>query len=198
MNAEFKKFNNYKDCILFAQNLILNNPNKEILILGSDEFTNDILDIKYKNCQIEELESEFITDDDNDRPTRLNKTVYEYAIIHENFIKQLKRYKVSKMAYIISDIKKDYDNFNNECSCEDCMNCNNNELNDDVADIIEEYASIILANSEDVYDILEDLYYKSFNSGVIAGKCENLQLLTEDIQEDLANINDDFNDEYLN
>lgn len=178
MKSECIKFHNYAEQIQFSKGVV--STGLKILLIGTEQFKRDILGDK--------------------KEIKLSKgQYYDICICEEKEIKQLtqKAKRIKNNIYVVSNDEKselilEYRKPSmNESKYDSFENCSNTELNIDIQNIIYEYIELIHANPKAIFDILAELYVESFNSGLIAGKIEQLNLLAGDIQENAEEFNID-------
>ena len=178
MNSEYSKFKSYAEQLKFWRKII--NDNIKVLLIGSEQFKKDILGNKKEN--------------------KLSKGKYNVCICEEDSIKELNKYvkKIKDNIFVVSNDEKSElilecrkpsmnENENNEEIKYE--NYYDNELSNEINDVISEYSDVILANPEEIHDILCEFYVEIFNGSRFLTKLEQLNLLHEEIQEDAEELN---------
>jgi len=202
--SDIRKFKTYKEQVQFTRGIT--STIIKVLLIGSDQFKQDVLE-NTKEIKLKKNES------------------YEVCVCEEDHIKELSKYtkKIKDSIFIVSneeqseltlqykypsmnnDIQNksennskhnfNYDNKQNQCK-QNCDKCNQEDsFAEELTDFIEEYAEVIEANSSNIRDILYEFYGEVFSSGRINGKMDVFNHLSEDIQNNVDEINNYYGNE---
>ena len=202
--SDIRKFKTYKEQVQFTRGIT--STIIKVLLIGSNQFKQDVLE-NTKEIKLKKNES------------------YEVCVCEEDHIKELSKYtkKIKDSIFIVSneeqseltlqykypsmnnDIQNksennskhnfNYDNKQNQCK-QNCDKCNQEDsFAEELTDFIEEYAEVIEANSSNIRDILYEFYGEVFSSGRINGKMDVFNHLSEDIQNNVDEINNYYGNE---
>lgn len=206
MRVKIEHFKNYDEEIKFCKDLLSSiDGRKKVLLLGSTDFINDILETNKDNTILVEDEDNIINKGRRKNKKSEKFSKYLYALVEEDAIKELEHYKdkIEIMAYVLhNDAENHTLNFISDMkqntSCENCKKCNaNNSFDEEVDKALDQYLDILdcidLDDYESKKNVLFELANSFYNVGSIMTKTQMIEDLSNSIQEDVEYLENEDN-----
>lgn len=207
--SDIRKFKTYKEQVQFTRGIT--STIIKVLLIGSDQFKQDVLgdtkEIKLKKNESYEVcvcEEDYIKE--LSKYTKKIKDII-FVVSNDEECELTLQYKYPSMNKDIQDtneynIDNDFSsnhnkNYVNSNNCkQNCDECNQEDsFEEQLTDFIEEYAEVIEANPDNIRDILYEFYGEVWSASHLQGKMDVFNYLSEDIQNNVDEINNYYGNE---